>query len=259
MRLDKWLLTEAFSSRAKAQDAIQEGRVRVNGKVVLKNSYEVSEQDVIEVAAKEHEFVSRAGKKMFDVLDAFGIELSDRCVLDVGASTGGFTDVCLKRGARKVYALDVGHDQLHPSLKSDPRCVSMEGRNVRDVRKEWFADSIDFICMDVSFLSCVTALRALHAQFANVETLVLVKPQFEAGSACLNKHGIVKDANVLVRVLESVIQEAGSMGYCVRHLTSSSIRGRDGNQEFLMHLTDEQRTITHDLRAIVRNRPSNMK
>ena len=97
MRLDKWLLTEAFSSRAKAQDAIQEGRIRVNGKVVLKNSYEVSEQDVIEVAAKEHEFVSRAGKKMFDVLDAFGIELSDRCVLDVGASTGGFTDVCLKR------------------------------------------------------------------------------------------------------------------------------------------------------------------
>ena len=123
------------------------------------------------------------------------------------------------------------------------------GLRIRSISSAWM-----FPFSPVS-LRCVRCMRS----FANVETLVLVKPQFEAGSACLNKHGIVKDANVLVRVLESVIQEAGSMGYCVRHLTSSSIRGRDGNQEFLMHLTDEQRTITHDLRAIVRNRPSNMK
>ncbi|MFR9256751.1 MAG: SAM-dependent methyltransferase [Merdibacter sp.] len=195
---------------------------------------------MIEVAAKSTN-LSLVPAKDVDVLDAFGIDLRDRCVLDVGASTGGFTDVCLKRGARKVYALDVGHDQLHPSLKSDPRCVSMEGRNVRDVRKEWFADPIDFICMDVSFLSCVTALRALHAQFANVETLVLVKPQFEAGSACLNKHGIVKDANVLVRVLESVTG-SGFDGLLCAPSTSSSIRGRDGNQEFMHSPMNSERS-----------------
>lgn len=252
MRLDQWLQTKVFDSRAKAQDAIQEGRVRVNGQIILKNSYPVQTNDTIEVAPKEREFVSRAGKKMFDVLDAFAIDLQDRCVLDVGASTGGFSDVCLKRGARKVYALDVGHGQLHPSLQNDPRCINMEGHNVREITRAWFLDPIDFICMDISFLSCITALRALHTQFANVETLVLIKPQFEAGSAHLNKHGIVKDPNVLVRVLENVIREASAMGYCVRHLAPSSLRGRDGNQEFLMHLTDEQRVLSYDLRAIVR-------
>ena len=252
MRLDQWLARTHFSTRSKAQDAIGEGRVRVNGKVVLKNSLEIGESDVVEIAGKEHEFVSRAGKKLFDVLDAFGIDLNDRCVLDVGASTGGFSDVCLKRGARLVYALDVGHDQLHASLRNDPRCINMEGHNIRDLRAEWFSTPVDFICMDISFLSCITALRQLHTLFAEVETLVLVKPQFEAGPAYLNKHGVIREDNVLIRVLQEVVAQAQSMGYCVRHLRQSTLTGRDGNREFLMHLTDDARTMTHDIRAIVK-------
>lgn len=252
MRLDQWLSKEHLSSRSKAQDAIQQGRVRVNGVIVVKNSMDIKDGDIVEVLSQEQEFVSRAGKKLFDVLDAFQIQLTDRCVLDVGASTGGFTDVCLKRNARLVYALDVGHDQLHESLLHDTRCINMEGHNIRDLTTEWFLEPIDFICMDVSFISCLTALRHLHACFPKVETLVLIKPQFEAGAHCLNKHGVIKDANVLIRVLRHVVDEANNMGYCVRHLKESSICGRDGNREFLMHLTAEERSFTYDYRSIVK-------
>lgn len=252
MRLDQWLTKTHFSSRSKAQDAIREGRIRVNGEIILKNSVDIKEDDKIDVLEKEDEFVSRAGKKMFDVLDAFQIDLKNRCVLDVGASTGGFSDVCLKRHARLVYALDVGHDQLHEKLRNDARCINMEGHSIRDLTLDWFSEKIDFICMDISFLSCITALHSLHACFPEVETLVLVKPQFEAGPQYLNKHGVIKDDNVLIRVLRHVVEEAISMGYCVRHLKESSISGRDGNREFLMHLTPEKRIIHYDYRSIIK-------
>ena len=130
MRLDQ-ALSKMLQTRSRAQDAIREERVRVNGQLVTKNSFQVSETDHIEVIEKEDDFVSRAGAKLNGVLDDFGISLHERVVLDVGASTGGFTDVCLRRGASLVYALDVGHDQLHERLRSDPRCVNMEGRNAR--------------------------------------------------------------------------------------------------------------------------------
>lgn len=253
MRLDQWLANEYFSSRSKAQDAVKEGRIKVNGVVILKSSYPISAEDTIDVLSKEHEFVSRAGKKIFDVLDAFSIDLNNKCVLDVGASTGGFSDVCLKRNARLVYALDVGHGQLHSSLLHDPRCINMEGHSIRDIRSEWFQEKIDFICMDVSFLSCITALQCIYPLFPNVEALVLIKPQFEAGPSYLNKHGIIKDDNVLIRVLRHVVEETTRLGYCVKHLKESSIQGRDGNREFLMHLTNEKRILTYDYRNIVKN------
>lgn len=137
MRLDQ-ALSKMLQTRSRAQDAIREERVRVNGQLVTKNSFQVSETDHIEVIEKEDDFVSRAGAKLNGVLDDFGISLHERVVLDVGASTGGFTDVCLRRGASLVYALDVGHDQLHERLRSDPRCVNMEGRNARALRADWF-------------------------------------------------------------------------------------------------------------------------
>ncbi len=253
MRLDQQLAQTVFSSRSRAKDAIQEGRVSVNGKIITKCSFDVSDQDDIAVADKENDFVSRAGQKMFDVLDEFEISLQDKCVLDVGASTGGFSDVCLKKGARLVYALDVGHDQLHESLKKNPRCINMEGRNVREMTKEWFSQTVDFVCMDVSFLSCLTALTAVQKVFPDALALILVKPQFEAGPDCLNKHGIVKDDNVLIRVLRETCEQATKMGYTVRRLKESSIQGRDGNREFLMYLTKEEKQYTHDYRAIVKN------
>ena len=252
MRLDQ-ALSAQLGSRSRAQDAIKEGRVLVNGIRVYKNSVPVTANDQIEVVAKEDDFVSRAGAKLNGVLDEFGISLQDKVVLDVGASTGGFSDVCLRRGAALVYALDVGHDQLHERLRHDPRCVNMEGRNARDLRADWFARPIDFLCMDVSFISCRTLLEVIAAQLSHPEAVVLIKPQFEAGKAFLNKHGILKDDNVTARVLREVSEAAQQLGWSVRHLRVSPLPGRDGNREFLMHLSREGKTRTYDYRALAKS------
>lgn len=251
MRLDQYLSQTRFSSRARAQDAIQEGRVLVNGKPVLKNSFPVGEADEIRVLEKEQDFVSRAGGKLFDALDEFGVILQDRVVLDVGASTGGFTDVCLKKGARLVYALDVGHDQLHESLRQHPRCVNLEGHNAKEIEKAWFEEPVDFFCMDVSFISCLPILDAITRALGHREGVLLVKPQFEAGPAYLNKHGVLRNDNVIIRVLKEVCAHAQGLGYGVWHLRQSSVIGRDGNREYVLHLKPEPATILYDFRAIV--------
>lgn len=253
MRLDQ-ALSKMLQTRSRAQDAIREERVRVNGQLVTKNSFQVSETDHIEVIEKEDDFVSRAGAKLNGVLDDFGISLHERVVLDVGASTGGFTDVCLRRGASLVYALDVGHDQLHERLRSDPRCVNMEGRNARALRADWFPCPISFICMDVSFISCRTLLSVIAKELPKTEAVILIKPQFEAGREYLNKHGILKDDNVIIRVLREVCEEAARLGWSVRHLRRSPLPGRDGNREFLMHLCGEDKQRTYDFRALLSER-----
>lgn len=253
MRLDQ-ALSKMLQTRSRAQDAIREERVRVNGQLVTKNSFQVRETDHIEVIEKEDDFVSRAGAKLNGVLDDFGISLHERVVLDVGASTGGFTDVCLRRGASLVYALDVGHDQLHERLRSDPRCVNMEGRNARALRADWFPRPISFICMDVSFISCRTLLRVIAKELPKTEAVILIKPQFEAGREYLNKHGILKDDNVIIRVLREVCEEAARLGWSVRHLMRSPLPGRDGNREFLMHLCGEDKQRTYDFRALLSER-----
>ena len=130
----------------------------------------------------------------------------------------------------------------------------MEGRNARDLRADWFARPIDFLCMDVSFISCRTLLEAIAAQLSHPEAVVLIKPQFEAGKAFLNKHGILKDDNVTARVLREVSEAAQQLGWSVRHLRVSPLPGRDGNREFLMHLSREGKTRTYDYRALAKSR-----
>ena len=235
MRLDVACI-EKLETRTKAQDAIKAGRVSVNGKVITKSSFQVNEEDAIEIASIENDFVSRGGHKLLGAIESFHIDLKDKVVLDIGASTGGFTDVCLRYGAKKVYALDVGHLQLHPSLDKNSKVVKMEGHNAREIIPEWFDEKIDFMCMDVSFISCKTILEHVFSVM-NVDTIaILVKPQFECGPQYLNKHGILKNKKLSKDIIESVKSFVFQYYENVNYM-ESIITGRGGNQEYMLYAT----------------------
>lgn len=252
MRLDKYLMAHGFvATRAKAQDAIQEGRVYCNGCVLVKNSYDVKDEDVVTVKEEKISFVSRAGFKLYDVLEPFELSLKGRTVIDVGASTGGFTDVCLQQGAKHVYALDVGSGQLAEKLRNDTRVTNMEHTNCRYLQKDMFEQHIDFCCSDVSFISLKLLFPSILEVMDHVEIVALIKPQFEAGKAYIGKHGIVKDAKVHLRVLQDMEAYLLSLGLYVHHVQASSILGRDGNKEFVFHIKKEVSTKQFDYKKII--------
>ena len=202
MRLDQYLVeTKELSSRTKAQEAIKEGRVFIDGVRIRKCSFPVKEDAHVTVKKAELAFVSRAGFKLYDALMDFHIDMKDRIVIDVGASTGGFTDVCLKLGASMVYAVDVGHDQLAEELTHDPRVKEMSGCNCRYLERDMFDPLPDFACMDVSFISIKQILPALLNVMSKTEIVALIKPQFEAGRAHIGKNGIVRNEKIHVHVI----------------------------------------------------------
>lgn len=253
MRLDKALVErQLFSTRAKAQDAIAAGRICVNHRVITKNSYDLTDAMDVEIRSLTVSFVSRAGFKLYDVLAPFHITLKDRNVIDVGASTGGFSDVCLQGGAHCVYAVDVGHGQIDPSLLQDPRLHNIEHTNCRYLQRSLFAEPMNFACVDVSFISLKLILPALIACMETVEIVALVKPQFEAGKAQIGKHGIVKDEKVHVRILQDMDAYIRSLGCYVHHIAPSSVIGRDGNQEYVFHICERPSNKTFDMARIVK-------
>lgn len=254
MRLDQYLFVNGYaSSRSKAQDAIKEERVVVDDKIITKCSFSVDEAMKITVIVPDIAFASRAGYKLFDVLEPFSISLQDRVCVDIGASTGGFSDVCLNEGARFVYAIDVGTDQLIERLKLDSRIKNMENTNCRYLTSDMFDEKPDFACMDVSFISIKKILPALFSIMSNVEAVVLIKPQFEAGKENLNKHGIVRDEKIHAQILSDIVTFVETSGYFVRHLCASSILGRDGNKEFVMHIVSKPCYTAFSYRDIVHN------
>lgn len=242
IRLDKACL-QYISTRAKAQDAIEEGRVSVNGKVITKPSFQVELTDKIEIAPKENDYVSRAGNKLQAAFDAFDINITDQVVLDIGASTGGFTDVCLRHNAKKVYALDVGHLQLAKELDENEKVVKMEGMNARDIQSNWFYDPIEFVCMDVSFISCKTILETVFKELPVEHLAFLIKPQFECGPTLLNKQGVLKDKKVQQRIVED-IKKFVSVNYGYVRVIPCPITGRSGNQEYMLYA--KERRVFHD-------------
>lgn len=257
MRIDKYLHENGYAaSRSRAVDLIKAGCVSVNGRTITKPSADIKEHDQIHVNQPEESFASRAGFKLYDVLEAFEINLHNRIVIDVGASTGGFSDVCLKQGARLVYAVDVGYDQLLERLRNDPRIVNMEHTNCRYLKKEMFDQPLDFACMDVSFISAKLILPALFKAMEHVEAVILIKPQFEAGKQALNKHGVVKDEKDHIRVLQEMISFVEEQGYYVAHLQPSSIVGRDGNHEYVMHVVEQPCMHVFNYTQIVKNAAS---
>lgn len=232
-RLDKVLL-DRFETRSQAQDAIREGRVLVNGETQTKPGFPVREQDEIVVQEAEDSFVSRGGWKLKAALDTWQIDLRGKTVLDIGASTGGFTDLCLQRGASRVYALDVGHLQLSEKLKQDPRVVEMEGCNARNLEADWFDPQPDFVCMDVSFISAKTILDRLFFVWDGQEVVVLIKPQFECGPAALNRSGVLKDEKIRSRILDDMKSYA-LQTYMQADVIDCPLAGRSGNREALLY------------------------
>jgi 23S rRNA (cytidine1920-2'-O)/16S rRNA (cytidine1409-2'-O)-methyltransferase len=222
-------------SRAQAQALIMAGRVPG----VDKPGRELDEAAPLEVEQPPR-FVSRGGEKLDNAVEALGVDVRGRDCLDVGASTGGFTDVLLQRGAARVIALDVGYGQLHPKLRNDPRVTVMERTNVRELTELPFAP--DLVTCDVSFISVRTALPpALRLAQPGWEALVLVKPQFEAGRADVGKGGVVRDPAVHRRVLREVAEAAPAWGGQPLGVVDSGLKGPKGNREFVLHLAHRDR------------------
>jgi 23S rRNA (cytidine1920-2'-O)/16S rRNA (cytidine1409-2'-O)-methyltransferase len=222
-----------FTSRARAQEAIAAGLVTVNGVVVRKASDTVPDEAVI-TAEQPHPYVSRGGVKLAAALDAFEIDPEGLICLDIGASTGGFTEVLLKRGAAHVYAVDVGHGQLHPIIAADPRVTNLEGTDARSLTSALIPQPADLLVSDVSFISLKLVLPAAVAFLKPQARLaVLVKPQFEAGRDLVKK-GIVRDEAVHRAVCEDITAFVTSLGFTPLGLIPSPIEGGDGNREFLL-------------------------
>lgn len=236
------LLVQAglFPSRQKAIDAIKQGQVLVNGKKVLKPSEKVSANSKFEANTDLLKYVSRGGFKLEGAIRQFGLDLSGTTVLDMGSSTGGFTDCALQHGAKKVYAVDVGSGQLVDKLKNDKRVISMENTDIRDVSKE-IIDDCDYIVGDISFISIVKILTSIN-QFIQKQTLVLlIKPQFECGVEVAKKYkGTIRDYNLSKKICNETLEKLKALGFRVYAVADSPIKGGDGNSEFVALLKKEK-------------------
>ena len=223
-----------FESRAKARAAIEAGGVTADGRAVMKPSELLADGAVVEAVAA-HPWVGRGALKLAHALDLWEIGVDGRVVLDVGASTGGFTEVCLSRGAARVYAVDVGRGQLHPRVAADPRVVSLEATDARDLTCALVPEPPGLIVTDVSFISLAKALPAALALAApGADLVALVKPQFEVGPERVGKGGLVTDPAARQGALDGVAGFLRAAGWTVRETVDSPIEGGDGNREFLL-------------------------
>jgi 23S rRNA (cytidine1920-2'-O)/16S rRNA (cytidine1409-2'-O)-methyltransferase len=235
-RIDLLLVKRGLvQSRARAQDEIKAGHVRADGKVVEKSGELVASDADISIT-RQNPFVSRGALKLVHALDHFGITVSGKVVLDIGASTGGFTHVCLARGAERVYAVDVGHEQLAPSIRGDDRVVTIEDKDIRQLSRVDIGEPIDLIVCDVSFIGLEKALTpALEFAAESATVVALIKPQFEAGPDKVGKGGLVKDPRVQEEIVARIRDWLGAQpGWQVLGVTESPIEGGDGNKEFLI-------------------------
>lgn len=234
-RADLFLVEHGhFESRARAQAAIRAGLVRVDGRPLARASDPIVPGARVEAKA-DHPYVSRGGLKLAAALDTFGIAPAGRVCLDVGASTGGFTDLLLARGAAHVHAVDVGRDQLHPRLRADPRVTSREGTDIRALAAGSLDPRPDLASVDVSFISLRLVLPAMPPLLApGAQIAALIKPQFEAGRERVGRGGIVRDAAIHEEVCAAIRHHLEAMGATILGLVPSPIEGGDGNVEFLI-------------------------
>jgi 23S rRNA (cytidine1920-2'-O)/16S rRNA (cytidine1409-2'-O)-methyltransferase len=240
-RLDAALVSRGLTvSRERARSLILAGLVRVNGAMISKAGSPVSPDDDISLIEPDHPYVGRGGVKLAHALDVFAIDVTGRIALDVGASTGGFTDVMLRRDAKRVVALDVGHNQLDWRIRNDPRVAVLERVNARTLTRDQLPEdsrAFGLVTMDVSFISVRHILPAIVPLLEPAADLViLVKPQFEAGREEVGKGGLVRDAVVHMRVIDEVAAAANALGLTRVAMTESPITGTEGNREFFLHL-----------------------
>ena len=247
-RLDVAVFEQGYApSREKAKALIMAGIVYVNNQKVDKAGFELKEGDVLEVRGKTLQYVSRGGLKLEKAMLEFPITLEGKVCMDVGASTGGFTDCMLQNGAVKVYSVDVGYGQLAWKLRTDERVVNLERTNFRYATREQIPDEIDFASVDVSFISLKHILPNLNTLLApDGQAVCLIKPQFEAGKEKVGKKGVVRDLNVHLEVVENVINLAVENGFSVMGLQFSPIKGPEGNIEYLIYLNKSANPIVSE-------------
>ena len=240
-RLDVLLVKKNLAeSREKAKAVIMAGIVYVDDQKEDKAGSMFEETAKIEVRGSTLKYVSRGGLKLEKAMTHFGVTLDQKICMDVGASTGGFTDCMLQNGAVKVYAVDVGHGQLDWKLRNDPRVVCMEKTNIRYVTPEEIPDKIQFVSIDVSFISLTKVLGPVKALMEpDGQVVCLIKPQFEAGREKVGKKGVVRERSVHLEVIRMVAAFAGSIGFEALHLEFSPIKGPEGNIEYLLHLRND--------------------
>ena len=237
-RLDVLLVKKNLvESREKAKAVIMSGIVYVDGQKEDKAGSMFEDTALVEVRGSTLKYVSRGGLKLEKAMEQFGVGLSGKVCMDVGASTGGFTDCMLQNGAKKVYSVDVGHGQLAWKLRNDERVVCMEKTNIRYVTPEEIPERIQFVSIDVSFISLTKVLGPVQALMEpEGDVVCLIKPQFEAGREKVGKKGVVRDPAVHLEVIQMVASFAGSIGFEALHLDFSPIKGPEGNIEYLLHL-----------------------
>jgi len=237
-RLDLALVERGIvDTRSKAQALILARRIRVNGEYVDKAGAQVKDDDLLELVELEHPWVGRGGMKLAGAFDTFPLDVSGKACADIGASTGGFTHVMLEKGAARVYAIDVGYGQLDASLREDPRVVNREKTNARYLDATDFEEPIDFVSIDVSFISLELILPAVRSFLAQDGMVVaLVKPQFEVGKADVGKGGIVRDPEKRQAAVDKISTVARDLGFEIRGLIESPVRGAEGNVEYLLWL-----------------------
>ena len=255
-RLDV-LLTERgfFDSREKAKAVIMAGEVFVNGQREDKAGSKFDREVDIEVKGKVLKYVSRGGLKLEKAVEVYDLDLMDKICIDIGSSTGGFTDCMLQNGASKVYAIDVGTNQLAWKLREDKRVVSMEKTNIRYVTEEQITEKADFASVDVSFISLTKVLPAAINLLRNEAHMVcLIKPQFEAGREKVGKKGVVRDFTVHKEVIELVINFAIGLNFFIKGLTFSPVKGPEGNIEYLLYMQKQSEKMSdNEIDSILTN------
>lgn len=252
-RLDVLVYEKGFTeSREKAKAVIMAGQVYVDNQKADKCGTAYDENANIEVRGNVQKYVSRGGLKLEKAIQNFDFDLSGKTTMDIGASTGGFTDCMLQNGAKKVYSIDVGYGQLAWKLRNDERVVNLERTNMRKVTKEQVPDKIDFFSVDVSFISLKLILPvARQLMSENAQAVCLIKPQFEAGREKVGKKGVVRDPAVHIEVVQNIVNFCIENGFDVLNLDFSPIKGPEGNIEYLIHImkSDEPKLIT-DVTAV---------
>ncbi|WP_295162532.1 TlyA family RNA methyltransferase [uncultured Brachyspira sp.] len=237
MRLDEFVYFKGYTeSRSKAQDIILAGCVFINGVKVTSKAHKIKDTDNIEVV-QNIKYVSRAGEKLEKAFSYFGISAENKICLDIGSSTGGFTDCLLRHGAKKVYSLDVGHNQLVYKLRNDSRVVSIEDFNAKDIKREMFNDDIpSVIVSDVSFISVSKIAPIIFKELNDLEYWIsLIKPQFEAERGYVSKGGVIKDNSLREKILDNAVQRISDFGFKEINRTVSPIKGAKGNIEYLSY------------------------
>jgi 23S rRNA (cytidine1920-2'-O)/16S rRNA (cytidine1409-2'-O)-methyltransferase len=237
-RLDKLLVEKGMvQSRERARALIMEGKVATDGQTIEKPGTLVKVDAHLQIQGEDHPYVSRGGLKLEGALKALKFDLEGKVVIDVGASTGGFTDCVLQKGAKKVYAIDVGYGQLAWKLQKDPRVINLERRNIRYLKREEVPEEADLILVDTSFISIEKFLSHL-VQFLKEggDLLCLIKPQFEVGKGEVGRGGVVKDSSLHQKVVDRVSQFSRGLGLTVRGIIESPLLGPKGNKEFFIRL-----------------------